>query len=177
MGTTVLKHHYRTPYLRPLPHYRTYFFALLQSCNPFVRSSDLSPRRIFFLVIFLMRTVQTGWYLSLAVSGAAKSNAIWVLVLICFVAFTVELWNLHLLVEAEGEGMIFGTSIHRGLFALFLLWTVVWHLWLVPLEVNGLAFYLAAGITFMFEGFWLTILIFLAWVANREVKGDGILLA
>ncbi|KAF3037911.1 hypothetical protein E8E12_001063 [Didymella heteroderae] len=117
-----LTKHYRSPYLRPLPHWRTYFPAIFRSCNIFIRSLTSTPRRLAFLLIFLMRTLETGWFLFLAVTGATrnpnggKSNGIWILVLICLVAFTIELWNLHLIVESEGEGTVWGRRVPAGAF-------------------------------------------------------------
>lgn len=170
-------HHYRSPYLRPLPHYRTYFPAIARSCNPFVRSLTFCPRRIAFLLIALMRTVQTSWYLFFAIMGLAKSNAIWILVLICILAFTVELWNLHLIVEAEGEGMVCGRRIPAGAFSLFLFWITVWHLWMVPLEVSGMAFYIGGKETLIVEGFWIVFIALVAWIATREPEDEGLSLA
>ncbi|KAH6615383.1 hypothetical protein C7974DRAFT_403854, partial [Boeremia exigua] len=175
MAITDLTHHYQSQHLRPLPHYRTYFPALVQSCNPFVRSIALSPRRIVFLLIFLMRTVQTSYYLLLSVMSLTSGHGVWLLVSICFVAFTLELWNLHLIVEAEGDGLVFGKRIPAGAFSLFLFWMAVWHVWIVPLEVSGIAFYVGAKETLIVEGFWIAVVGCVAHVANNARDAERVI--
>ncbi|KAF1924755.1 uncharacterized protein M421DRAFT_424399 [Didymella exigua CBS 183.55] len=172
-----LTDHYHNPYLRLLPHYRTYFPAIFRSCNPFVRSLTLSPRRTAFLLTLVLRTVQTSWYLFLGIMGHAKSNGIWLLVAICVVAFTVEMWNLHLVVEAESEGQLGAWRVPAGAFTLFVGWIAVWHVWMVPLEVDGMAFYGSGTAVLYVEGFWIAVIAFVAWVANREPVVEGLSLA
>ncbi len=177
MAPVDLTNHYQNPYLRPLPHYRTYFRALLCSCNPFVRSFTLSPRRLVFLLVFLMRTVQTSYYLLLAALGLGRNNSIWVLVFIFLVVSTVELWNLHLIVEAEGDGAVLGWRIPAVAFSVVLFWITVWHMWMVPMEMNGMAFYVSGKATLIMEVFWIAVICCLAWVANQDWEGVGVILA
>lgn len=178
-----LTNHYRSPYLLCLPHYRTYFPGLCRSCNILVKSLTLTPRRIAFLLIFLLRTLETAWVLLFAWAGAgrtpngAKTNAPWILVLICVVAFTIELWNLHLIVESEGEGRVWGRRVPEGAFSLFMFWIAVFHVVFVGLEVTGMAFYVDAQGTFVTEAIVIAIIALVAWFANREVADGGLGLA
>lgn len=164
-----LTNHYRSPYLRPLPHYRTYFPAIFRSCNPFVRSVTLCPRRIAFLLIFLMRTMQTGYYFLLDFTGFVKNDRLWILVVACLTAFTIELWNLHLIVEAEGEGLLGTWRVPAGAFSLFMFWMTAWHVWMLPMELMGMAFWISGRGMLVVEGFWIVVIAFVAWVA----KGDS----
>lgn len=178
-----LTNHYRSPYLRCLPHYRTYFPSIFRSCNILIKSLTLTPRRIAFLLIFLMRTLETGWLLIFAWAGAgrtpsgARTNAPWILVLICLVAFTIELWNLHLIVESKGEGAVWGRRIPEGAFSLFIFWITVWHVIAVGLEASGIAFYIDAQGTFILEGIVIVIIALVGWVANRDLGDGGLSLA
>ena len=178
-----LSNHYRSPYLRCLPHYRTYFPGIFRSCNVAVKSLILTPRRIAFLLIFLMRTLETAWFLFLAATDSGrlrdgtKSNLLWVLVLICMVAFTIELWDLHLIVESEGDGTVWGRRIPEGAFSLFMFWITILHVIMVGLEVTGLAFWAGGKDWLQFEGIVIAIVAGVAWVASREVADGGLSLA
>jgi hypothetical protein len=178
-----LSNHYRSPYLRCLPHWRTYFRGLFCSCNIAVKSMTLTPRRIAFLLIFLMRTLETGLVLILALAGAGKTpsghhtNGPWVLWLICMVAFTFELWNLHLIVESEGDGAVWGKRVPEGAITLFMFWITVWHVIVVGLEVTGMAFYIDAQGTFITEGIVIVFIALVGWVAKRDVGDGGLSLA
>lgn len=175
-----LSNHYRSSYLRPLPHWRTYFPGIIRSCNIFVKSLTFTPRRIAFLLIFLMRTLETGWFIFFAASDlgktrdGTKTNAPWILVSICLVAFTVELWNLHLIVESEGEGTVWGRRVPEGAFSLFMFWITVWHVIAVGVEASGLAFYAGVKETFIMEGIVIAIIAFVEWVANRDGVDGGL---
>jgi len=178
-----LSNHYQSPYLRCLPHWRTYFPGIFSSCNIFVKSMTLTPRRVAFPLIFLMRTLETAWFFLFAASGSgrtpdgAKTNAPWILVLICMVAFTIELWNLHLIVESAGEGTVWGRRVPEGAFSLFMFWITVWHVIAVGLEVSGIAFWIDAQGTFVMEGIVIAIIALVAWIANRDVGDGGLSLA
>ena len=97
--------------------------------------------------------------------------------LICLVAFTVELWNLHLIVESEGEGTVWGRRVPEGAFSLFMFWITVWHVIAVGLEASGLAFYAGVKETFVMEGIVIAIIAFVGWVANRDGVDGGLSLA
>jgi hypothetical protein len=178
-----LSNHYRSPYLRPLPHWRTYFPGIFRSCNILVKSLTLTPRRIAFLLIFLMRTLETAWFLFFAWLSAgrtpslAKSNAQYTLVLICLVAFTIELWNLHLIVESEGEGNVWGRRVPEGAFSLFMFWITVCHVIFVGMEVTGIAFYIDAQGTFITESILIAIIVLAGWAANRDGVDGNLTLA
>lgn len=178
-----LTNHYRSPYLLCLPHYRTYFPALRTSSNVLIKSPILTPRRLAFLVIFLLRTLETAWVLLLASIGAGRSpdgtrsNAPWILLLMCVVAFTIELWNLHLIVESVREGGVRGRQPPEGLFTLILFWTALFHVILVGMEVTGIAFFVDAQGTFVTEAIVIAIIVLVAWVANWEVADGELTLA
>jgi hypothetical protein len=172
-----LTNHYRSPYLLPVPHWRTYLPGIFRSCNFFVRSMNLCPRRIAFLLNFLMRTLEAAYFSAISLTGSWNDYGVWLLVFVIFTAFTIELWNLHLIVEAEGDGMVWGRRIPAGAFTLFMLWNTVAHVVLVVLEITGMMFYVFEDGTFNIEGTLIAVTVLLAWVANRDVVDGGMSLA
>lgn len=169
-----LTNHYQSPHLRPLPHYRTYFPALFRSCNPFVRSLTLCPRRIAFLLIFLTRTWQTAYFLLIALVGLVDNTRIRVQIAVYFVLFTVELWNLHRVVEAEGEGVLGTWRVPAGAFTLFVFWILAWIAWISPTEQMGMRTVAAMVGVLAAEVFWVVVIAFVARVASKEPADQGL---
>jgi hypothetical protein len=155
----------------PLAHLLPRYLPLLQhSCQ--ILDPDPTTHRL-----------ETAWFLFFAWLSAgrtpslAKSNAQYTLVLICLVAFTIELWNLHLIVESEGEGNVWGRRVPEGAFSLFMFWITVCHVIFVGMEVTGIAFYIDAQGTFITESILIAIIVLAGWAANRDGVDGNLTLA
>ena len=90
-------------------------------------------------------------------------------------AFFCMAWNLHLIVEAEGERRVLRLTLPSGAFSAFLWVVVVVHIVLIGLEVTGLSW--------LFDGtrktwaFWILVVFLVAWVAGREPEEGSLSLA
>lgn len=170
-----LASHYQSPWLRQLPHYRTWFPAITRSCNPFVDSSTLRGRRIAFLCIILLRSIEAlfcAFVLYVRHFGFLRST-IWMIIV--FVAFLFMAWNLHLIVDAEGGRRVSKLTIPGGVFTVFLWFMVVVHVVLIGLEITGLSFLIDG--TRKNWVFWILVVTVVAWVAGREEEEGSLTLA
>ncbi|KAJ4985376.1 hypothetical protein SVAN01_09131 [Stagonosporopsis vannaccii] len=168
--------HYQSPWLRQLPHYRTWFPAVKRSCNPFVDSPTLRGRRIAFLLIILMRIIEALFFVFVLWyrRPGFLFSTIWMLVV--FLAFLFVAWNLHLIVEAEGgRRVISKLTFPSGVFTAFLWLMVVVHVILIGLEITGLSWFID-GTRKTWLG-WMLVVTVVAWVAGREEEEGTLTLA
>jgi hypothetical protein len=168
-----LTSHYQSPWLRQLPHYRTCLPGIGRSCNVISSPPSVRARRIAFLVIITLRTIE-----ALLFSAVFYMHAIiWFVfgVPLTIAVFLLVGWNLHLIVEVEGDRQLLGLRIPNTAFAVFLWVVVVVHVYLVGLEVTGLSYY--TGGTRLYWVFWISVVCFVAWVASRESDEGSLSLA
>ena len=169
MATTTTSHsahlasHYPSRWLRQLPHYRTCLPSIGRSCNPFVDPLSLRLRRIAFLCITFLRVIETLFFT--LVFYMRKPGWLIPGVLLILVLFFLIAWNLHLIVEAEGERRVSRLRIPAGAFSLFLWVVVVVHIVLVGLEVTGLSYFVDG--TQKTWAVWMLIICLVAWVASK----------
>ena len=170
-SSTDLTNHYRNPHLRQLPHYRTCIPNVARSCNPFISPPSLCLRRIGFLIIVLLRIVQVAYY---TLAWRFDSSKILIpVILICVIMFSLEIWNLHLITEAEGERRLFGFCVPSWAYRVFFwVWTL-WHFLWIPLEASGIAFWMDAKWTLWMEVWSLVLLCSVAWVTGRGESEMG----
>lgn len=95
--------------------------------------------------------------------------------LIVFVAFLFIVWNLHLIVEAEGGRRISKLKIPGAVFTAFLWFMVAVHIILIGLEITGLSWFIdGTRKTWLF---WMLVITVVAWVAGREEEEGTLTLA
>lgn len=171
-----LTFHYRSPWLRQLPHYRTWFPAVLRSCKLFTEPSSPRWRRIAFLCLLTLRLIEWLWFcLVIAISRRRPGlflSMIWLVSV--FLAFLLVAWNLHFIVEARGSRKLWKVAIPSGVFTAFLWWMVIVHVFLISLEISGFTYFY--GSTLSDWAFWITTIVVAAWVAGREDTGHGVTL-
>lgn len=168
--------HYQSPWLRQLPHHRSWLPAVLSSCRPSVNSLSLRWRRIAFLFVTILRIIEWVFFV-FVFSTNTRSHEVLIPILwlvVFFLAFLLVAWNLHLIVEAEGERRIWRVTIPNAVFTVFLWWIVVVHVFLIGLEVTGMVWFY--GGTVQGWTFWTLVIILVAWVAGRKYNDGGVLL-
>lgn len=168
-----LTSHYQSLWLRQLPHYQTCLPSISRSCNPYVNSLSLRLRRIAFLTIIFLRVIET--LLFALVFYMRKPSWLVPGVLLTLAVFFLVAWNLHLIVEAEGERRVFKLRIPSGAFSAFLWVVVVVHVVLIGLEVTGLSYYVDG--TQKTWAFWILVICLVAWVAGRDPDVESVSLA
>lgn len=156
--------HYPSRYLTQLPYYRTSLPKIARSCNPFVDPVSLRLRRIAFLCIINLRVIETLFFA--LVFWLRKPILLVPEVLIVLAIFFLVAWNLHLIVEAEGDRKIFRLTIPSGAFGAFLWIVVAVHVVLIGLEISGLSWYVDG--TTRTWGFWILVICLVARIAGRE---------
>lgn len=108
------------PFSRQCPSLRLPWSGMAESYNPFVESRALMLRRVGFLLIQLIQLVYLVFYTSfIPLSPAALP---WTLSAVLFFFFLA--WNLHLIVEMDGDRIVLGKRFGRVWFDCFL-WGVV----------------------------------------------------
>jgi hypothetical protein len=170
-----LASHYSNPWLRQLPHYRTWSPAIVRSCNPFGDPTSLRRRRIAFLCIIFLRILESLFFafvLYMRRPGLFLST-VWIVSI--FFAFLLVAWNLHLIVEAEGERKMLRVAVPSQAFTAFLWMMVAIHVFLIGLEITGLS-WLMDG-TRKIWAFWILVICVVAWVTGREEDEGGVTLA
>lgn len=168
-----LASHYQSPYLRQLPYYRTCLSSIAHSCNPVTGPPSLRLRRTAYLVIIILRTIEA--LLFMFTFYVRKPSWLILAALLIFATFVFVAWNLHLIVEAEGERTAFKFRIPSVVFSVFMWVVVVVHVILVGLEVTGLSYYVDG--TQKTWGFWILIICLVAWVAGREPEEGSLTIA
>lgn len=172
-GSMDVSSHYQSAWLRQLPHYRTCLPGIGRSCNVISSPSPSRARRIAFLAIMILRTVETLLFATVFYMHALK----WFIfgLPVTLAVFVFVAWNLHLIVEAEGERQLSKLRIPGAAFTVFLWIVLVVHVFLVGLEVTGLSYF--TGGTRMNWFFWILLICFVAWVAGRDSDEGSLTLA
>ncbi|XPS78656.1 hypothetical protein M3J09_010663 [Ascochyta lentis] len=161
---TVPPFHYRSPYLRQIPHYRTCLPSIGHSCNLFADPPSLRLRRIAFLCIISLRIIEAIFFTF--VLYIRKPSLLIPGILLTLVVFFIVAWNLHLVVEAEGQRQLFRARISGRAFGAFLWVLVVVHVVLIWLEITGLSCFVDG--TQRTWAFWVFTICVAAWVAGKE---------
>lgn len=162
---SILESHYQNPRLRQLPHYRTIWPGIRQSCDIFAGTKFLA-RRVTFLLVVLMRTFMVLFipiFLYLWDTSLLQLAPI----ISWYVAWSVPiLWNLHLIVESTRPREVLGRTI-PGAVVTALLWLLLPVHLVFTLDIAG-GFYRAA----ISCTIWLAIIAAVAWIAGGEVEKE-----
>ena len=162
---SILESHYQNPRLRQLPHYRTIWPGIRQSCDIFAGTKFLA-RRVTFLLVVLMRTFMVLFipiFLYLWDTSLLQLAPI----ISWYVAWSVPiLWNLHLIVESTRQREVLGRTV-PGAVVTALLWLLLPVHLVFTLDIAG-GFYRAA----ISCTIWLAIIAAVAWIAGGEVEEE-----
>jgi hypothetical protein len=162
---SILESHYQNPRLRQLPHYRTIWPGIRQSCNIFAGTKFLA-RRVTFLLVILMRTFVMLFF---AIFLYLWDTSLLQLApfIFWYVAWSVPiLWNLHLIVESTRPREVLGRTIPGAVFTALLWLLLPVHL-VFTLDMAGGIYRAAISCTI-----WLAIVAAVAWIAGGEVEEE-----
>lgn len=171
-----LASHYQSPWLRQLPHYRTWLPAVLRSCRLSAERPSVRWRRIAFLCLIVLRFLEWLWFcLVIAITRKRPGfflSTIWLVGVL--LAFLLVAWNLQFIVEAQGSRRVWKVTIPSGVFTGFLWWLVIVHIFLISLEVSGFTYFY--GSTLSDWAFWIAAVVAVAWVTVRGDNDNGVIL-
>ncbi|KAF2734635.1 hypothetical protein EJ04DRAFT_523474 [Polyplosphaeria fusca] len=114
----------RNPFSRQCPHYRDFFPGMSRSLNPFGHEGDGVQRRLAFLAILVLR------FLHIILFTRQLNTSLWSvpLTLLNILFFLFTAWNLHLIVDMQGERIVFARRFGRAAFDGFLWLMAACHL-------------------------------------------------
>ncbi|KAF2465202.1 uncharacterized protein BDR25DRAFT_91502 [Lindgomyces ingoldianus] len=128
---TIQDYESRPSHSRQCPNLRTCWPGLSQSFNPCVPDRPLMLRRSAFLSVLILRLLHSTLYtLPFLTSLFALPATALNILFFFFVA-----WNLHLIVEMQGERKVFGIRFGRRSFDAFLWGLVAVHIWMLGWDI------------------------------------------